>query len=151
MDSTSSSWPLAYPTREISAMTGKACMRPWEPNWQQQDATFLVGGRHQGKFGQTPYAWEKKWEKGISHLDKETTSLVSDTSKEFGRMIREKLQEFAMILTKEYHYNFPAEYFDDYHGSFNKKDFLGQPKEKEYGRSIHCLLHNLGRERSILI
>ena len=63
-------------------------------------------------------------------MDKETTSLVSDTSKEFGRMIREKLQEFAMILTKEYHYNFPAEYFDNYHGSFNKENFLGQSKEK---------------------
>jgi len=47
-------------------------------------------------------------------------------------MIREKLQEFVMILIKKYHYNFPVEYFNEYHVSFNKGEFLGveQPKEE---------------------
>jgi len=49
-------------------------------------------------------------------------------------MIREKLQEFAMILTKEYHYNFPAEYFDDYCGNFNKEEFLKKEQLKERPR-----------------
>ena len=67
-------------------------------------------------------------------MDKETRSMVSDTSKEFSRMIREKLQEFAMILTKEYHYNFPVEYFDDYCGNFNKEEFLKKEQLKERPR-----------------
>ena len=42
-----------------------------------------------------------------------------------------------MILTKKYHYNFSAEYFDDYRGSFNKKEFLkGElPKEDSFVES----------------
>ena len=67
-----------------------------------------------------------------SNRDKGTSNGIHEECKEFGRMFREKLQEFAMILIKKYHYNFSVEYFDDYHGSFNKEDFLEmeQPKEK---------------------
>ena len=36
-----------------------------------------------------------------------------------------------MILTKKYHYNFPAKYFDNYRGSFNKKEFLKVEQLKE--------------------
>ena len=65
-------------------------------------------------------------------MEKETRSVVHDTSKDFGRMLHEQLQEFAIILTKKYHYSFPAKFFENYHGSFNKKDFLKieEPKEK---------------------
>jgi len=94
---------------------------PWEIQLQQNKAALSPGSnRKYEELSQPPYAWEKKLGKGISHLDKETRSMVSDTSKEFSRMIREKLQEFAMILTKEYHYNFPAKYFDDYCEKFDK-------------------------------
>ena len=57
-------------------------------------------------------------------------------------MFHEKLQEFAMILIKKYHYNFPAEYFDDYRGSFNKDKFFKiEPlKEKLRRREADSLL-----------
>ena len=47
-------------------------------------------------------------------------------------MFCEKLQEFAMKLTKKYHYNFSVKYFDDYHRSFNKEVFLKmkQPRQE---------------------
>jgi len=41
------------------------------------------------------------------------------------------LQEFAMILTKKYHYSFPVE---DYCGSFNKEEFLKMDQQKEKSR-----------------
>ena len=57
-------------------------------------------------------------------------------------MFYEKLQEFAMILTKKYHYNFPMEYFDDHHGSFNKEDFLKM--EQPTQELIHLNVPNEG-------
>ena len=46
-----------------------------------------------------------------------------------------------MILIKKYHYNFPAEYFDDYRGNFNKDEFLKieQLKEKLRRRETDSL------------
>ena len=82
-----------------------------EPQWQPKKAAFSVGQKHQ--------TWGKDFEKEISQGDKEKRSGIDEECKEFGRMFREKLQEFAMILIKKYHYNFPAEYFDDYRGRFN--------------------------------
>ena len=77
-----------------------------EPQWQPKKAAFSVGHKQQ--------TGGKKFENEINQWDKRASSGIHDTSKEFGLMIREKLEEFAMILIKKYHYNFSVEYFDDY-------------------------------------
>ena len=112
----SAAFSVGYPTRV--AKGGSAYMKQnaslsagMEPQWQPKKAAFSVGSN-------------REQEKGISQVDRETRSVIHEECKEFGRMFYEKLQEFAMILVKKYHYNFPVEYFDDYHGSFNKEEFL---------------------------
>jgi len=65
-------------------------------------------------------------------VNKETRSVVHDTSKEFDQILHEQLLEFAIILTKKYYHSFLTEFLEDYHRSFNKEEFLKmkQPKEK---------------------
>ena len=70
--------------------------------------------RNHEEFGWNHGTWEKKMDNQFNLTHKETTSGIHEESEEFSRMLCEKLQEFAMILIKKYHYNFPAEYFEDY-------------------------------------
>ena len=104
-----------------------------EPQWQPKKVAFSVSSnRDKEKCSQKNQTWGKKFEDEFSRRDKGTSSGIHEECLEFGRMFRKKLQEFAIMLIKKYHYNFPAKYFDDYRQSFNKDEFLKmeQPKEK---------------------
>ena len=119
-------WPPKYITSTKSTMRSSARRRPLQPQLQQKNTSFSVGMEPQ---------WQpKKATFSIgSNRDKRTSNGIHDASKEFGLMIREKLQEFAMILIKKYHYNFPVKDFDDYRGSFNKEEFIGVEWKKDTG------------------
>ena len=133
-------WSSKYANCEKSAKGSSARRRPLEPQLQQKNASLSVGIEPQwqpkkaalsiGSNGdkeqcsQKNQTWGKKFENESSRRDKRTSSRIHEECEEFGRMFREKLQEFVMILIKKYYYNFPAEYFNDYPKSFNKEEFL---------------------------
>ena len=75
--------------------------------------------------------------------------MIHDMSNDFGHMLHEQLQEFAMILTKKYHYSFPAEFFDDYPRNSNQEESLkkGQPKEKFGDRGLSNVVEEFNKIR----
>ena len=140
-------WSSKYIDCEKSAKGSSAHRRPWETQLEQNKTAFSMGchtheargsnaymkqnaitsvgyNRNHEEFGQNNGTWKKKMDNQFNLKHRETTNGIHEECEEFGRMFREKLQEFAMILTKKYHYNFSAEYFDDYRESFNKEEFL---------------------------
>jgi len=66
-------------------------------------------------------------------------------------MLHEQLQEFAMILTKKYHYIFLAELFDDYRGNSNQEESLkmGQPKERFGDQGLSNVVEEFNKIRQI--
>ena len=75
--------------------------------------------------------------------------MVYDMSKDFSHMLHEQLQDFAMILTKKYHYRFPAKFFDNYHGNSNQEESLkmGQPKERFGDRDLFDVVEEFNKIR----